>query len=323
MQSKPQSELEAQALKMLRCNRDGVSTLLGLAVVRVAFDDEDETKLPPGLQKYITKLRDWARVKRDAAEHRSNVLRQIGHYLALCGHSDRHDTIISRIRRHELEEQIKYLRRVSRHYHSTRLQSLPPPPKPQPAPSKPQPAPSNAQPASDDHDDNEVMIVSERSREQREVEGRKHAIDLEDDGPAKLARPTGGTDPPRSVSSSSLLDLTPGSSCGSPSELKQKIGGSAGSGGSSGSSGAAGSRTEVDALAGMAPIEGLEGLMAGLPAHVKTAAIRWCAETDTGTVQVLLYLRQEEEFIRTLPLKAGGNNEALVRERLVQLRQSM
>lgn len=320
MQSESQSELEAKALKMLRCNRDGVSTLLGMTVVRVAFDDEDETKLPLGLQQYITKLRDWARSKRDAAEHRANVQRQIGHYIALCGHSDRSDTIISSIRRHTLEEQIKYLRKLSQHYHSTRLQSIPAPPELQPAPSKPQPAPSNAQPAPDDHDDNEVMITSERSREQRDIEGRKHAIDLEDDGPPKKARPIRGTDPPPSVPPSSLPDLTTGSSRSGPSEHKQTHGGSAGS---CGSIGAAGSRTVGDALAGMGSIDGLEGLMAGLPAHVKTAAARWCAQTDTGTVQVLLYLHQEEEFIRALPLKAGGNNETLVRERLVQLRQSM
>jgi hypothetical protein len=54
-----------RALKLLQCHRQGVPTLLGLAVVAVAQKQPrqgngDVAILPSGLQKYVLKLREWA-----------------------------------------------------------------------------------------------------------------------------------------------------------------------------------------------------------------------------------------------------------------------
>jgi len=54
-----------RALRMLQCHRQGVPTLLGLAVVAVAQKKQaqgnrDVARLPQGLQKYVLKLREWA-----------------------------------------------------------------------------------------------------------------------------------------------------------------------------------------------------------------------------------------------------------------------
>jgi len=55
-----------RALRMLQCHRQGVPTLLGLAVVAVARKppprgNGDVASLPAGLQKYVLKLREWAK----------------------------------------------------------------------------------------------------------------------------------------------------------------------------------------------------------------------------------------------------------------------
>ena len=60
-----------------------------------------------------------------------------------------------------------------------------------------------------------------------------------------------------------------------------------------------------------------------LPAHVQSAALRWCEENEADSVQLILLAGLDDSFVAALGLKAGGAREIVVRRRLDELRSGL
>jgi len=65
-----EKELAMKAVKLLRCHREGVPSLLGLCVTHLSLSPAPDVphQIPKGLQEYIDKLRRWAETKRQAKQ---------------------------------------------------------------------------------------------------------------------------------------------------------------------------------------------------------------------------------------------------------------
>ena len=57
--------------------------------------------------------------------------------------------------------------------------------------------------------------------------------------------------------------------------------------------------------------------------HRQAAAVKWCEETDTDSMEVVVLLDQDDEFVTALSLKPAGNSEVLLRKKLDTLRRSL
>ena len=66
-------------------------------------------------------------------------------------------------------------------------------------------------------------------------------------------------------------------------------------------------------------IEGFEAGLKHLPPETREAARRWCQETDTASMHLVVELNLMDAFIGALGVKEGGNNEQAVRQRLAAL----
>ena len=124
----------------------------------------------------------------------------------------------------------------------------------------------------------EVVCTGSRTREERDAEGRKRAVDLDDDGS------------PDGTSSSGK---------------KAKI-----EGGSM-------RATELERVSGLAD------LMKYLGPDAQVAAVKWCNETDTDSVEVIVLTEQEDAFAAALGFKPNGNNAKLLRTRFGKIRDAI
>ena len=52
---------------------------------------------------------------------------------------------------------------------------------------------------------------------------------------------------------------------------------------------------------------------------MQEAAQKWCEETDTASMHLVVELQMVDAFVDALGLKKGGNNERAVRQRLEAL----
>ena len=59
-----------------------------------------------------------------------------------------------------------------------------------------------------------------------------------------------------------------------------------------------------------------------LPQSVKEAARKWCDETDTASMHLVVELQMVDAFVAALGLTKDGTNERAVRKRLDAMRAS-
>ena len=114
-----------------------------------------------------------------------------------------------------------------------------------------------------DPDADDVDVVGERSREQRDIEGRKNAIHLDEDSKGQAKRPR------------------------------------------------------------VILVDGLDELMMNFSAGIQKAALDWCTHTDTCSVDIILLLNQDDEFITAIGLQLEGNSAALLKKRFAAKRQAL
>jgi len=85
--------------------------------------------------------------------------------------------------------------------------------------------------------------------------------------------------------------------------------------------------TENGMIAAAAPdlyrINGLAALVDYLAPEMQAAALKWCQETDTPSVQVLVLAAQDEAFLAALGVKPKGNTETMLRARLAAVRYAI
>ena len=60
-------------------------------------------------------------------------------------------------------------------------------------------------------------------------------------------------------------------------------------------------------------------MVRNLPPSVQEAAQKWCEETDTASMHLVVELHMVDALVDALGLKKGGNNERAVRQRLEAL----
>jgi hypothetical protein len=137
-------------------------------------------------------------------------------------------------------------------------------------------------------DEEEVEFQGQRTRAERDAEGRKRAVDLDDEG----------------VSDGGLAYKTPRTSS------------------SSTAAGASSSSAGGGSVPGLDMIEGLAALVHGLPAHIQAAAVKWCEENDAPSVAMIIAAEFDDDFVAALSLKQGGASEVGVRKRLAALREA-
>ena len=70
-------------------------------------------------------------------------------------------------------------------------------------------------------------------------------------------------------------------------------------------------------------VEGLSTLVEYLAPETQDAALQWCVDTDTPSVQVLLLSGQEEAFLAALGVQPGGNVDTILRDRLASQRRAL
>ena len=63
-------------------------------------------------------------------------------------------------------------------------------------------------------------------------------------------------------------------------------------------------------------VDGLADLVEYLPPEKQEAALRWCLDTDTPSVKVLVLMEQDEAFLDALDIQPDGNMLPILRERL-------
>ena len=128
----------------------------------------------------------------------------------------------------------------------------------------------------------DVVLTGERTREERDAEGRKRAIDLD------------------SVAGSASKHPKAEAAAASSSE----------------NSGAA-PCTELD------KVDGLAKLLAHLSADHRAMALKWCVDHDADSVNVIVLMEMDDEFVASMGLKVGGLNERLLRKRLAVIREAV
>jgi len=133
------------------------------------------------------------------------------------------------------------------------------------------------------------VLTGERTREERDAEGRKRAIDL-DSGAGNASKVTKVEE----AASSS------GSAISAPAAAAP--GGSA---------------------AGLVKVAGLAQLVAHLSANHQAMALKWCEENDADSVHAIVMTEMDDAFIASMSLKVGGVNEVLLRKRLAAIRDAM
>ena len=69
--------------------------------------------------------------------------------------------------------------------------------------------------------------------------------------------------------------------------------------------------------------EGLCALVKFLAPETQAAALAWCIEMDTSSVEVIVAVEADDAFVSALGLKPGGLNMGLVRKRLAAFRDAM
>jgi hypothetical protein len=70
-------------------------------------------------------------------------------------------------------------------------------------------------------------------------------------------------------------------------------------------------------------VDGLSSLVEYLSLETQEAALQWCIDTDTPSVQVLVLTQQDEEFIASIGAQPGGNIDTILRDRLAAVRRSL
>lgn len=70
-------------------------------------------------------------------------------------------------------------------------------------------------------------------------------------------------------------------------------------------------------------VDGLATLVDYLAPEMQAAALKWCQETDTPSVQVLVLAAQDEAFLAALGVKPKGNTETMLRARLAAVRYAI
>ena len=70
-------------------------------------------------------------------------------------------------------------------------------------------------------------------------------------------------------------------------------------------------------------VEGLSSLVEYLAPETQDAALQYCMQTDTPSVQVLVLMEQDEAFIAAVGAQVGGNIETLLRDRLAAVRRAL
>ena len=139
----------------------------------------------------------------------------------------------------------------------------------------------------------QVVVVRTRTREERDAELRANAVDLETEPVAKRSKSRVGNAlgmgrPDTSAATSSSGSTAPAAAAASTSYES-------------------------------APIEGLAHVVRNLPPSVQEAAQKWCEETDTASMHLVVELQMVDALVDALGLKKGGNNERAVRQRLEAL----
>jgi len=138
-------ELAIKAVKLLRCHREGIPSLLGLCVTHTSLsptlDFSNQYQIPKGLQVYIDRLRRWAETKRQAQQARTQQSR-----------TQQSRTQESRTQQPRTQQSCKQ--------QSSRG------------------AATAAEPIEAEEDD-EVEVVGETSWEERDKDLRKHAIEVD------------------------------------------------------------------------------------------------------------------------------------------------
>jgi hypothetical protein len=71
----------------------------------------------------------------------------------------------------------------------------------------------------------------------------------------------------------------------------------------------------------LSTVDGLNELVANLSPGIQAAALKWCIDTDTSSVEVLVLLDKDDELMTALGLLSGGNNAALLRKRFATVRE--
>lgn len=70
-------------------------------------------------------------------------------------------------------------------------------------------------------------------------------------------------------------------------------------------------------------IEGLSSLVEYLSPETQDAALRYCVETDTPSVQVLVLMGADDSFLASLGVEPGGNTDTILRDRIASLRRGL
>ena len=150
--------------------------------------------------------------------------------------------------------------------------------------------------------DDEVSFAGERTREQRDAEGRKRAIDL--DGGESSAAAAAKAPRTAASSSSSSTSLVPAAAATAASSAAAASSSSAG-------------------VPGLDAIDGLSSLVAGLPSHIQAAAVKWCEDDEAYSVSLIIEAENDDAFVSALSLKPGGTSEITVRKRLAKARAEL
>lgn len=133
----------------------------------------------------------------------------------------------------------------------------------------------------DGGDDGEVVVTRERTRQERDAEARKHAIDLE----------------------------------ALPASKRPKTEHAGSSSAASSSAAASSSGT-----AGVVRVTGLADLLENQSDEVCAAALAWCEDNEVKNVKLICDAEADDAFVDALPIKRTGIPAIALRKRLARLR---
>ena len=74
---------------------------------------------------------------------------------------------------------------------------------------------------------------------------------------------------------------------------------------------------------GVDAFKGLASLVKDLPAHIQTAAVKWCEESEAWSVDMIVEAELDDAFVAALSLKPGGASEIVVRKELAKVRERL
>jgi len=157
---------------------------------------------------------------------------------------------------------------------------------------------------SSDEADTDVQIAGERTREERDAEGRKRAINLDtDDQPAapKAARTESAAASSAARSSSAAPSSSAAAAIPPPAASLT-------------------SASSTSSVPGLDQIHGLATLMAGLPSYIQAAGVKWCEDNEADSTAMIVEAELDDAFVAALSLKPGGARELVTRKRLAALR---